>query len=435
MTQLNMIEAQLCSVFPTKVFHDTPTCSSNKTVFHNDVDTHSKTRDETHSKTRDETNKVMACNSETTTKTMAGLVSLQGKSFASIPNVMTVDVFPSVNTEAVSPKVTSVEVATNVLDGASSLLPSLDLQLQTELKNCDAYENTLHTTNDASVVSNDTITDTDGTDNVTSHDNNCEHLDRHRRKLMNVHLASSFQTSSAMEAIRTMIPRCVRHPDDVIILGAKLYALEHKRSPNAKALLSILIDCEFEEVNIIRNFVTLSVAVEGSQGSQGESVNENSVNSRTEFRESETLNNSDVLSAVPTVPLAIPSTVQSTHQPTTIQPTTKSTHQPTALPTVQPTVLSTALPTVSPTVPSTTLLTSPLHASKSHRLSCLAAVVTNERDMLVDATTCVACKVNPREVTFLPCGHYSLCSSCSAKTCICPICQGKALAEVRTFLA
>ncbi|KAB0795590.1 hypothetical protein PPYR_12429 [Photinus pyralis] len=45
-------------------------------------------------------------------------------------------------------------------------------------------------------------------------------------------------------------------------------------------------------------------------------------------------------------------------------------------------------------------------------------------DELSDSQLCVVCKVNPKEVILLPCGHVCLCEDCSEEiTDLCPICR------------
>ena len=74
--------------------------------------------------------------------------------------------------------------------------------------------------------------------------------------------------------------------------------------------------------------------------------------------------------------------------------------------------------------------------TESEMLSYKVTALQSEHDFLTKMTKCILCKSRPREVTFLPCGHFSLCSACADTVSVCPIenCQKEALAEIRTFL-
>lgn len=62
-------------------------------------------------------------------------------------------------------------------------------------------------------------------------------------------------------------------------------------------------------------------------------------------------------------------------------------------------------------------------------------VLQTEQTYLKADLTCVLCRKKPREVTFLPCGHFALCAACSESLNTCPVCNKQALAEVKTFLS
>jgi gas vesicle protein len=57
-----------------------------------------------------------------------------------------------------------------------------------------------------------------------------------------------------------------------------------------------------------------------------------------------------------------------------------------------------------------------------------------EQEYLKASMMCVLCKVKQIEVTLLPCGHFVLCAACSENCNICPVCNTRAIAEVKTFL-
>ena len=76
----------------------------------------------------------------------------------------------------------------------------------------------------------------------------------------------------------------------------------------------------------------------------------------------------------------------------------------------------------------------PVAVTTPEKQLSLTSALRSEHELLTQSTRCVSCKSRPREVTFLPCGHFCLCSTCSDTTTLCPICHREALAEVRTFL-
>ncbi|CAL1536017.1 unnamed protein product [Lymnaea stagnalis] len=68
------------------------------------------------------------------------------------------------------------------------------------------------------------------------------------------------------------------------------------------------------------------------------------------------------------------------------------------------------------------------------RNECLVAI-TNEHYMLEKLKICMHCCVNPRGVTFLPCGHFTTCRDCAGTTSVCDLCNKRILATVDTFLS
>ncbi|XP_012939750.1 uncharacterized protein LOC106012180 [Aplysia californica] len=64
----------------------------------------------------------------------------------------------------------------------------------------------------------------------------------------------------------------------------------------------------------------------------------------------------------------------------------------------------------------------------------LKDVVSREHGYLRGRMTCAVCTERHAETTFLPCGHFAVCSSCSTSCNNCPVCHKKVLAEVKTFL-
>jgi len=180
----------------------------------------------------------------------------------------------------------------------------------------------------------------------------------HRSRLAGVKCDTSYLTSPSIEAVRTMVPHSSGDPEQLLELAFKLFTVENNASPNAKQLLTCLIECEFEESNIVDRFMTLSATPSDFYLENKEvDFSQGNVTNHNQIKESELL---------------------------------------------------------------------------SYQLKALQL----ERDFLTNMTKCVLCKERPREVTFLPCGHFSLCSTCSDKTSRCPVdhCQQEALAEIRTFV-
>ena len=48
--------------------------------------------------------------------------------------------------------------------------------------------------------------------------------------------------------------------------------------------------------------------------------------------------------------------------------------------------------------------------------------------------TCVACTVGPRQIAYVPCGHFVLCATCANRwgSC-CPVCKASASTTVKIF--
>jgi len=58
-----------------------------------------------------------------------------------------------------------------------------------------------------------------------------------------------------------------------------------------------------------------------------------------------------------------------------------------------------------------------------------------EREILDEARKCTSCKTRVRDITFLPCGHFTMCKTCSEPIYECPTCQRDILATAQTFLS
>ncbi|CAG5130383.1 unnamed protein product [Candidula unifasciata] len=58
-----------------------------------------------------------------------------------------------------------------------------------------------------------------------------------------------------------------------------------------------------------------------------------------------------------------------------------------------------------------------------------------EHQLLEKSRLCHGCHQKPREVTFLPCGHFITCADCAEPMYVCPLCDKSILATVNTFLS
>ncbi|CAL1536907.1 unnamed protein product [Lymnaea stagnalis] len=69
-----------------------------------------------------------------------------------------------------------------------------------------------------------------------------------------------------------------------------------------------------------------------------------------------------------------------------------------------------------------------------HIRECLYAV-TGENKILESYRLCTVCRKSPRNITFLPCGHFTTCRECAGPIYVCGLCSKNVLATVDTFLS
>ncbi|KAH9509622.1 hypothetical protein Btru_044031 [Bulinus truncatus] len=69
-----------------------------------------------------------------------------------------------------------------------------------------------------------------------------------------------------------------------------------------------------------------------------------------------------------------------------------------------------------------------------HVKECLWAV-QYENKILENYKMCTMCKKNPRDITFLPCGHFITCRECAGPVYTCTLCQRAILATIDTYLS
>ncbi|GFR88198.1 baculoviral IAP repeat-containing protein 7-like [Elysia marginata] len=69
-----------------------------------------------------------------------------------------------------------------------------------------------------------------------------------------------------------------------------------------------------------------------------------------------------------------------------------------------------------------------------HAAICLD-LVNKELEILEKRRFCGVCKVVPRDIIFLPCGHIWTCRACAEPIYECPCCSKNILATVDTFFA
>ena len=72
--------------------------------------------------------------------------------------------------------------------------------------------------------------------------------------------------------------------------------------------------------------------------------------------------------------------------------------------------------------------------TEAQQLRCIAWLMERENELLINRLNCVQCKIRSRGVTFVPCGHYSLCAICSKDIYICPLCKKTAYAEIKSII-
>ncbi len=57
----------------------------------------------------------------------------------------------------------------------------------------------------------------------------------------------------------------------------------------------------------------------------------------------------------------------------------------------------------------------------------------NKFQAATDHNTCDICYVEPKAITFLPCGHFNTCEACADKQETCPMCRAYIQGRVKTF--
>ncbi|BFZ15615.1 hypothetical protein BsWGS_18654 [Bradybaena similaris] len=62
-------------------------------------------------------------------------------------------------------------------------------------------------------------------------------------------------------------------------------------------------------------------------------------------------------------------------------------------------------------------------------------LIEREHELLEKSRKCSQCSEKPREVTFLPCGHFTVCRRCAEPIYVCPSCNKSILATVDTYLS
>uniref|UniRef100_A0A0B7A7I9 RING-type domain-containing protein n=1 Tax=Arion vulgaris TaxID=1028688 RepID=A0A0B7A7I9_9EUPU len=72
---------------------------------------------------------------------------------------------------------------------------------------------------------------------------------------------------------------------------------------------------------------------------------------------------------------------------------------------------------------------------KGEVLTVCLKLVKAENELLEKSRMCSSCSLKPRDVTFLPCGHFATCRSCAEPIFTCPICNNNILATLNTYLS
>lgn len=73
-------------------------------------------------------------------------------------------------------------------------------------------------------------------------------------------------------------------------------------------------------------------------------------------------------------------------------------------------------------------------ADEVEHLKTCFRLVEREHVLLEKSRLCNLCLLRPRDVTFLPCGHFAACRSCAEPIYVCPCCNKSILATVDTYL-
>jgi len=69
------------------------------------------------------------------------------------------------------------------------------------------------------------------------------------------------------------------------------------------------------------------------------------------------------------------------------------------------------------------------------KLQQVLIALQKEHDELEAQRRCTQCRTRPRDITFLPCGHFTMCKTCSEPIYECPSCNKDILATAQTFLS
>uniref|UniRef100_A0A0B7BJH4 RING-type domain-containing protein n=1 Tax=Arion vulgaris TaxID=1028688 RepID=A0A0B7BJH4_9EUPU len=72
--------------------------------------------------------------------------------------------------------------------------------------------------------------------------------------------------------------------------------------------------------------------------------------------------------------------------------------------------------------------------STEHKKICFQ-LLEKEHTLLEKSRMCSLCSSRPRNVTFLPCGHFTSCRLCAEPIYVCPCCNKNILATVDTYLS
>lgn len=76
-----------------------------------------------------------------------------------------------------------------------------------------------------------------------------------------------------------------------------------------------------------------------------------------------------------------------------------------------------------------------LEPRKKSQRSTLLTVLQKEHENLQDIMLCMMCHTEKRNMTFLPCGDFISCASCSETVGCCPRCWRTIEGVVQTFLS
>ncbi|XP_005106546.1 uncharacterized protein LOC101859963 [Aplysia californica] len=268
-------------------------------------------------------------------------------------------------------------------------------------------------------------------------------MEEYQEILMTVEVCDEFKQSPAMKALVTDASEsrglCDAESSKVEVdLAVRLFIVQHHRYPNAKELLSVLIDLDYNTNNIMSKFVNMYNAM--SEEEKGRQFHPQTVPS------------SDGEDGSPDVTAEVPDVEETVDEPDHLNSEMAGNSNDVSDPTSIVGVVdgesneeiegntndkSEEATEDSVNDKSADEVPEEMTTRPRHPRPVLSrrAVLERESKYLKKATRCLLCDSKPPEVTFLPCSHFRTCSTCSTTVDYCPVCQKRIRAQVQTYLA